>query len=64
MDAHIMPPTAQNQKTIESDLCAYVPPRANLPVNELRWQCEQAIRNYDPVHLVLDTLYNLTDGCQ
>ena len=48
LDAHIMPPTAQNQKTIESDLRAYVPPRANLPVNELRWQCEQAIRNYDP----------------
>ena len=46
--AHIAPPTAQNQATIEDDLRAYVPPRVNLPVNELRWQCEQAIRNYDP----------------
>ncbi len=46
--AKITPPTAQNQATIESDLRAFVEPRAHLPLNELTWQCEQAIRNYDP----------------
>ena len=46
--ARIVPPTAQNQATIEDDLRAYVPGRAHLPLNELTWQCEQAIRNYDP----------------
>ena len=46
--AKITPPTAQNQATIEDDLRAFVAPRAHLPLNELTWQCEQAIRNYDP----------------
>lgn len=46
--AQITPPTAQNQATIEADLRAFVAPRAHLPLNELTWQCEQAIRNYDP----------------
>ena len=46
--AQITPPTAQNQATIEADLRAFVEPRAHLPLNELTWQCEQAIRNYDP----------------
>jgi sulfhydrogenase subunit alpha len=48
VNARITPPTAQNQATIEDDLRDYVPPRAHLPLNELTWQCEQAIRNYDP----------------
>jgi coenzyme F420-reducing hydrogenase alpha subunit len=47
-DAKIVPPTAQNQKRIEEDLYRYVEPRINLPDDELQWQCEQAIRNYDP----------------
>ncbi|MFI5144505.1 MAG: Ni/Fe hydrogenase subunit alpha [Ignavibacteria bacterium] len=47
-DARIIPPTSQNQKTIEQDLWEFVPPRINLPQDELTWQCEQAIRNYDP----------------
>lgn len=46
--AQITPPTAQNQVTIEADLRALVEPRAHLPLNELTWQCEQAIRNYAP----------------
>ncbi|MCB0133443.1 MAG: nickel-dependent hydrogenase large subunit, partial [Caldilineaceae bacterium] len=46
--ARIVPPTAQNQATIEDDLRGFVPTRVNLPLNELTWQCEQAIRNYDP----------------
>ncbi len=46
--ARIVPPTSQNQKTMEQDLWNFVPPRMELPLNELTWQCEQAIRNYDP----------------
>jgi coenzyme F420-reducing hydrogenase alpha subunit len=48
VSARITPPTAQNQATIEADLRAFVEPRVHLPLNELTWQCEQAIRNYDP----------------
>ncbi len=48
VDAHIVPPTSQNQRSIEDDLRAYVPGRATLPDDELQWQLEQAIRNYDP----------------
>jgi sulfhydrogenase subunit alpha len=48
LDAKIVPPTSQNQKTIESDLWRFVPPRVDLPNDQLTWQCEQAIRNYDP----------------
>lgn len=47
-DAKIVPPTSQNQKTIEEDLFAFVTHNPTLPDEELRWQCEQAIRNYDP----------------
>ena len=47
-DAKIVPPTAQNQKAIEADLRAFVGPRIDLPQETLTWQCEQAIRNYDP----------------
>jgi len=46
--AVIVPPTSQNQKTIEEDLAAFVAPRTRLPEDQLTWQCEQAIRNYDP----------------
>lgn len=48
MDAKIVPPTSQNQKTIEKDLKHFIPPRVNLPEKELVLQCEQAVRNYDP----------------
>lgn len=47
-DAKIVPPTAQNQKAIESDLREFVSKYANLPEDELLWRCEQAVRNYDP----------------
>ena len=47
-DAKIVPPTSQNQKTIESDLWQYVRNHIDLPNDKLQWQCEQAIRNYDP----------------
>ena len=47
-EAKIVPPTSQNQKTIENDLWHFVPTVLDLPKDELTWQCEQAIRNYDP----------------
>lgn len=47
-DAQIVPPTSQNQPTIEQDLRSFVTENMNLPDDELQWKCEQAIRNYDP----------------
>jgi coenzyme F420-reducing hydrogenase alpha subunit len=46
--AQIVPPTSQNQLSIEEDLRGYVPGRTHLSDEDLRWQLEQAIRNYDP----------------
>ncbi|MGA1368870.1 MAG: Ni/Fe hydrogenase subunit alpha, partial [Blastocatellia bacterium] len=46
--ARIVPPTSQNQKTIEGDLWGFVPRFLHLPDDQLQWQCEQAVRNYDP----------------
>ena len=48
LDARIVPPTSQNQRSIEEDLRAFVQPRLHLPHEVLERQCEQAIRNYDP----------------
>ena len=48
LDATIIPPTSQNQPSIEADLRAFVQDRLDLPHDELVRQCEQAIRNYDP----------------
>ncbi len=47
-EAHIVPPTSQNQLSIEDDLRAYVPGRTGLPDDRLQWELEQAIRSYDP----------------
>ena len=47
-DAKIVPPTAQNQKTIEQDLRQFVSKNLHLPHEQLSLQCELAIRNYDP----------------
>lgn len=47
-DAKIVPPTSQNQKTIEEDLFTFVTNHMSLDDDALRWKCEQAIRNYDP----------------
>jgi sulfhydrogenase subunit alpha len=48
LSAKIVPPTAQNLKTIEDDLAEFVSSRLHLPKDRLQWQCEQAVRNYDP----------------
>jgi len=47
-DSRIVPPTAQNQKTMEGDLRAFVERNLALDDRALTWHCEQAIRNYDP----------------
>ena len=47
-DAKIVAPTSVNQATMENDLLHFIPPRLTLSEDDLRHQCEQAIRNYDP----------------
>jgi coenzyme F420-reducing hydrogenase alpha subunit len=47
-DAKIVPPTAQNQPTIENDLLQFVGANIDLPREQLTWKTEQAVRNYDP----------------
>jgi coenzyme F420-reducing hydrogenase alpha subunit len=47
-DAKIVPPTSQNQRIIEADLRAFVAGRLDLPHEQLTWECEQAVRSYDP----------------
>ncbi|GAA4592242.1 Ni/Fe hydrogenase subunit alpha [Planotetraspora phitsanulokensis] len=47
-EADIVPPTAQNQARMETDLLQLVEPRLHLPTDELAALCERAIRNYDP----------------
>ena len=48
LDARIVPPTSQNQRSIEEDLRAVVERHVDLPDEELTLRCEQAIRNHDP----------------
>jgi len=47
-EAVITPPTSQNQRAIEADLARFVEDHLDLDDQALTWQCEQAIRNYDP----------------
>lgn len=47
-EARIVPPTAQNQASIEEDLASYVGAFLDLPDEALRQRCEQTVRNYDP----------------
>ena len=47
-EAKIVPPTSQNQGTIEADLHQFVGQRLDLPDEKLTWECEQMVRNYDP----------------
>jgi len=46
--ARIMPPTSQNQLTIEADLRRVVQDGLDLGDDELQWRCEQSVRNHDP----------------
>jgi coenzyme F420-reducing hydrogenase alpha subunit len=47
-DAQIVPPTAQNQPSIEADLRELAERWVALGDHDLTHRCEQAIRNYDP----------------
>lgn len=46
--ARIVPPTSQNQSTIEEDLREFATGWLDLADEALRHRCEQTIRNYDP----------------
>ena len=46
--ARIIPPTSQNQATIEDDLAALAPQLIDLPDEQAALRCEHMIRNYDP----------------
>jgi coenzyme F420-reducing hydrogenase alpha subunit len=46
--ARIVPPTSQNQPSIEADLAAVATPLVDQPDDVIRARCEQSIRNYDP----------------
>ncbi|MGO9582477.1 MAG: Ni/Fe hydrogenase subunit alpha [Acidimicrobiales bacterium] len=46
--ARIVPPTSQNQLTIEADLRRVAQDGLELGDDELQWRCEQAVRNHDP----------------
>jgi coenzyme F420-reducing hydrogenase alpha subunit len=47
-EARIVPPTAQNQLTMEADVRAVLEANLSLSDDELQWRLEQTIRNYDP----------------
>ena len=48
LDAKIVPPTSQNQPSIEEDLRVFAAGWLDQPDDRLRHLCEQAVRNYDP----------------
>jgi len=47
-DARIVPPTSQNQLTIEADVRRAVEASLDLGDDALTWRSEQAVRNHDP----------------
>jgi coenzyme F420-reducing hydrogenase alpha subunit len=48
VDAKIVPPTSQNQKSIEHDLRQFAAANIGMQKDRLQWRCEQTVRNYDP----------------
>ncbi|MCW5699223.1 MAG: Ni/Fe hydrogenase subunit alpha [Rhodospirillales bacterium] len=48
ISANIVPPTSQNQRTIESDLRLVIERNLDMNDADLTWLCEQTVRNYDP----------------
>jgi coenzyme F420-reducing hydrogenase alpha subunit len=48
LQAKIVPPTSQNQASIEADLRGFLAGNLELEDDRLRRLCEQAIRNHDP----------------
>jgi sulfhydrogenase subunit alpha len=47
-EARIVPPTSQNQASIEADLAGFIGGFLDLPDEALQHRCEQTVRNYDP----------------
>ncbi|MGO9674338.1 MAG: Ni/Fe hydrogenase subunit alpha [Methylocella sp.] len=47
-EVRIVPPTSQNQPTIEADLAAIATATLHQPDDVIRDQCERTIRNFDP----------------
>lgn len=47
-EAKIVPPTSQNQPSIEADLRGVIEANLEMGDDALRHRCEQTIRNYDP----------------
>ncbi len=47
-EARIIPPTSQNQMTIEEDLRQLAARLTDVPDEDAKLQCEHLIRNYDP----------------
>jgi coenzyme F420-reducing hydrogenase alpha subunit len=47
-EARIVPPTSQNQASIEEDLRRFIAGWIDLPDETLRHRCEQTVRNHDP----------------
>jgi coenzyme F420-reducing hydrogenase alpha subunit len=60
LKAQIVPPTAQNQLTIEDDLRTVLEASLDLPDDDLSWVLEQSIRNYDPCISCATHFLNLT----
>lgn len=48
LDARIIPPTSQNQDSIEDDLRTVLEANLDMDDGPLQHRCEQTIRNYDP----------------
>ncbi len=47
-DAKIVPPTSQNQPSIEEDVRGVIEKNLSMEDDDLQHRCEQTIRNYDP----------------
>jgi len=47
-EARIVPPTSQNQASIEEDLLQLIGDALDLPEEDLQHRCEQTVRNFDP----------------
>ena len=59
-EAKIVPPTSQNQPSIEDDLRGVIADNLALSDDALRHRCEQTIRNYDPCISCATHFLNLT----
>ena len=59
-NAQIVPPTSQNQRSVENDLKTVATPLVDSDDDIIRSRCEMAIRNYDPCISCAAHFLNLT----